>query len=104
VIRLDSPSTLIHWQIHRDSFEARYNLLVGVNIISALFAHDLLKHISLTLTTKLLKSPLGHIVLSLEILYVLPIQVKHTMVPLSFYIFDIMEFDLLIGQPIERLI
>ena len=26
------------------------------------------------------------------------------MVHLSFYIFDIMEFDLLIGQPIERLI
>jgi hypothetical protein len=57
----------------------------------------------LTPTTKLLKSPSGHI-LSLGILYVLPIQVKHTMVHLSFYIFDIMEFDLLIGQPIERLI
>jgi hypothetical protein len=56
----------------------------------------------LTPTTKLLKSPSGHIP-SLGILYVLPIQVKHTMVHLSFYIFDIMEFDLLIGQPIERL-
>jgi hypothetical protein len=30
--------------------------------------------------------------------------VKGTIVHLSFYIFDIMEFDLLIGQPIERLI
>jgi hypothetical protein len=58
----------------------------------------------LTPTIKLLKSPSGHIVLSLEILYVLSIQVKYTMVHLSFYIFDIMEFDLLIGQPIERLI
>jgi hypothetical protein len=77
---------------------------VGVNIMSASFAHDLLKHMPLTPTTKLLKSPLGHIVLSLGILYVLPIQVKHTMVHLSFYIFDIMEFDPLIGQPIERLI
>jgi len=30
--------------------------------------------------------------------------VKGTMVHLSFYIFDIMEFDMSIGQPIERLI
>jgi hypothetical protein len=78
VIRLDSPSASIHCQIHRDHFEARYNLVVGVNIMSTSFAHDLLKHMPLTLTTKLLKSPSGHIVSSLEILYVLPIQVKHT--------------------------
>jgi hypothetical protein len=77
---------------------------MGVNIMSALFAHDLLRHMPLTPTTKLLKSPLGHIVPSLGILYTLPIQVKGTMVHLSFYIFDIIEFDLLIGQPIERLI
>jgi hypothetical protein len=35
---------------------------------------------------------------------VLPIQVRKTMVQLSFYIFDIMEFDLLIGQLIDKLI
>jgi hypothetical protein len=58
----------------------------------------------LTPTTKLLKSSLGHILPSLGILYVLPIQVKETLVHMSFYIFDIIEFDLLIGQPIERLI
>ena len=69
-----------------------------------LTAHDLLKHMPLTPTTKLLKGLSGHIVPSLGILYVLPIQVKGTKVHLSFYIFDIMEFNLLIGQPIERLI
>ena len=65
---------------------------------------ELLKHMSLTLTTKLLKSLSGHILSSLGILYVLPIKVKGTMVHLSFYIYDIIEFDLLIGQPIQRLI
>jgi hypothetical protein len=60
---------------------------VGVNIISASFAHDLLKHMPLIPTIKFLKSPLGHIVPSLGILYVLPIQVKGTMVHLSFFIF-----------------
>jgi hypothetical protein len=51
-----------------------------------------------------MKSLSGHFLPSLGILYVLPIKVKGTMVHLSFYIFDIMKFDLLIGQPIERLI
>ena len=101
---LDSPSISICCQINKAPFDALYNPVVGVNIMSASFAHDLLKHMPLTPTTKLLKSLLGHILPCLEILYVLPIQVQGTMVHLSFYIFDIMEFDLLIGQPIERLI
>ena len=104
VIRLDSPSISIHYQINKAPFDALYNPVVGVNIMSASFTHDLLKHLPLTPTTKLLKSLLGHILSSLGILYVLPIQVKGTKVHLSFYIFDIMEFDLLIGQPIKRLI
>jgi hypothetical protein len=90
--------------MYKDPFEVLYNPVVGVNIMFASFAHDLLRHMPLTPTTKLLKSPSGHINPSLGILYVLSIQVKGIMVYLSFYFFDIMEFDLLIGQPIERLI
>ena len=104
MIHLDSPSISIHCQINKAPFDALYNPVVGVNIMSASFAHDLLKHMPLTSTTKLLKGLSRHILSSLGILYVLPIQVKGTKVHLSFYIFDIMEFDLLIGQPIERLI
>jgi hypothetical protein len=73
VIHMYSPSISIHCQIHKDPFEALYNLFVGVNIMSTSFAHDLLRHMPLTSITKLLKRPSGHIVLSLEILYVLPI-------------------------------
>jgi hypothetical protein len=72
--------------------------------MSASLAQGLLRDMPLTPTIKLLKSPLGDILPSLGILYALPIQVKGTMVHLSFYIFDIIEFDLLIGQPIKRLI
>ena len=71
--------------------------------MSASFALDLLEHMPLTPTTKLLKGLSGHILPSLGFLYVLPIHVSGTRVHLSFYIFDIMEFDLLIGQPIKRL-
>ena len=96
VIHLDSPSIFIHCQINKAPFDALYNPVVGINIMSASFARDLLEHMPLTPTTKLLKGLLGHILLSLGILYVLPIHVTGTRVHLSFYIFDIMEFDLLI--------
>jgi hypothetical protein len=69
-----------------------------------IFAHNLLKDIPLAPMTKLLKSLLGHIVPTLGILCTLHILVNGTKVHLNFYIFDIIEFDLLIGQPIERLI
>jgi hypothetical protein len=104
VIRLDSPSISIHCQINKAPFDALYNLAMGVNIMPASFAYNLLKDMPLTPTTKLLKSLLGHILLSLGKLYVLPIHVKGAKVHLSFYIFDIMELDLLIGQLVERLI
>jgi hypothetical protein len=71
VIRLDSPSISICCQINKAPFNALYNFIVGVNIMSASFAHDLLKHMPLTPTAKLLKSLLGHILPSLGILYVL---------------------------------
>ena len=48
VIRLDSPSIFIHCQINRAPFDALYNLVVGINIMSASFTNDLLKHMPLT--------------------------------------------------------
>jgi len=55
VIRLDSPSTSIRCQIHKTSFDALYNPIVGVNLLSKSFAHTLLENFQLTPTTKLLK-------------------------------------------------
>jgi hypothetical protein len=72
--------------------------------MSATFAEHLLKDIPLALTNKLLKSLLGHIILSSGILCALPIYVNDFRVRLNFYIFDVWEFDVLIGEPIERLI
>ena len=79
-ILLDSPSISIRCQINKAPFDALYNPVVGVNIMSASFTHDLLKHMPLTPTIKLLNGLSGHILPSLGILYVLSIQVKGTMV------------------------
>jgi hypothetical protein len=73
VIHLDSPFVSIHCQMNKDPFHALYISVVGVNIMSASFAHELLKDMPLAPTTKLLKGLLGHILLSLGILYILPI-------------------------------
>jgi hypothetical protein len=50
--------------------------------MSATFAHDLLKDMPLTPIAKLLKSLSGHILLSLGILYVLPIHMTKAKSPL----------------------
>jgi hypothetical protein len=104
IIRLDSPSIVIRCQLDKGPFDTFYNPKVDVNIMSTLFAHDFLKDMPLAPTTKLLKSLSGHIVPSLGILCALPIFVNGTQVLLNFYIFDVVEFDVLIGQPIEGLI
>jgi hypothetical protein len=46
VIRLDSPSIFIRCQINKAPFDALYNPVVGVNIMSASFAHNLLEDIN----------------------------------------------------------
>jgi hypothetical protein len=48
VIRLDSPSISIRCQINKAPFDDLFNLVMGINIISAFFSHNLLKHMSLT--------------------------------------------------------
>jgi hypothetical protein len=104
IIRLDSPSIIIRYQLNKAPFDTFYNPLVDVNIMSILFVQDFLKDMPLDPTSKLLKSLLGRIVPSSGILCALPILVNDTQVLLNFYIFDGEQFNVLIGQPIERLI
>jgi hypothetical protein len=104
VIHLDSPSLPICCLIDSDHIDALYNPVVGINIMSASLAQHLLKHKTLTPTTKLIKSLSEHIVPSLGILHIQPIQVEGTLVHLSFYVFPIWYFDLLIGQPFRRIL
>jgi hypothetical protein len=73
VIRLDSPSLPIRCSIDSDLIDALYNPVVGINIMSVSLAPYLMKHMTLTPTTKLMKSLSGHIVPSLGILHIQPI-------------------------------
>jgi hypothetical protein len=89
VICLDSLSLAIRCLFNSDHIDALYNPVVGINIMFASLAQHLMQHMTLTPTTKLMKSLLGHIVPYLGILYIQPIQVEGILVHLSFYVFPI---------------
>jgi hypothetical protein len=96
VIRLDSPSLSIRCSFNFDHIDALYNPVVGINIMYVSLTQHLMRHMTLTPTTKLTKSLSRHIVPSLGILHIQPIQVEGTLVHLRFYVFPIWDFDLLI--------
>ena len=93
IIHLDSSSTSSRCQIRKTSFNALYNPVVGVNLMSKSFAHTLPRNMQLTPTTKLLKSLSEQILPSKGIFHLIPIKVDETKVYLSFYVFDIWELD-----------
>jgi hypothetical protein len=73
MILLDSPSLTIHCLINSDHIDALYNPVVGIKIMSTSLAQHLMKHMTLTPTTKLMKSLSGHIIPCLGILHIQPI-------------------------------
>jgi hypothetical protein len=73
MICLDLPSLTIRGLINSDHIDALYNPVVGINIMSASLAQYLMKHMTLTPTTKFMKSLSGHIVPCLGILHIQPI-------------------------------
>jgi len=76
VIRFNSSSVIIKFQVDSHPFEALYNLVVGVNIMSYTFAKEFLKDMPLIPTNKLSKSCSGHIIPSLGVLSALPIVIN----------------------------
>jgi len=99
VIRLDTPPITIRVAYDSDQFDALYNPVVGINIMSESFALKLFKNLVLIPTTKVIKESSGRLVPSLGIINVLPLLVEGSMVHLNFYIFDTWDFNLLKIQP-----
>jgi len=67
--------------------------------MSTSLAEHLIQDMTFIPTIKFMWSLSGHIIHSLGIQHILPIQVEGTLVHLSFYIIDTWDFHLLIGQP-----
>ena len=83
--------------------EALYNLVVGTNIMLEFLAKNLLANMPPVPTNKLFKSPSGLIFEYRGIIRDVPIEINETEVHLDFHIFDILDCELLIGYPFEKL-
>ena len=68
------------------------------------FAKKILKDIPSIPTNKLLKSYWGHIIPSLGVLSALYIVINDFRILLNFYIFDVWDFNVMIGVPIIKLL
>jgi len=104
VIRFNSPSITIKLQIDSYPFEVLYNPVLGVNIMLYTFTKKILRDIPLIPTNKLLKNCSRHIIPSLGILSALPIVINDFRILLNFYIFDVWDFDVMIGVLIIKLL
>jgi hypothetical protein len=83
--------------------EALYNPIVRTSIMSEFLAKNLLGNMSLVPTNKLFKSPSGHIFECCGIAMAMPITIDENEVHLDFHIYAILEFELLIGYPVDKL-
>jgi hypothetical protein len=71
--------------------------------MSEFLEKNLLGNMSLVLTNKLFKSPLGLIFEYCRIVRAVPIKIDENEVPLDFQIYAILEFELFIGHPLDNL-
>jgi hypothetical protein len=89
--------------LRETNIEAMYNPIVGTNSMSKFLVKNLLGNMPLVPTNKLFKSPSGLIFECSRIVKDVPIEINETEVHLDFYIFAILDFELLIGYPFEKL-
>ena len=76
-----------------------------VNVLPWHIAYTLVGNVTLRPSDTLLKScPLGHTLKCRGVTSVVPLIIDEIEVNLDFHIFDILDFDLLLGSPFEKLL
>jgi hypothetical protein len=103
-IQILSPSTTIPSSLRGTNLEALHNPTVGTSIMSEFLAKHLLGNMPLVPTNKLFKSPSGLFFECCGIARAVPITIDEIEVFIDFHMYAILEFDLLIGHPLENLI
>ena len=93
----------MHCSLRGTNIEALHNPTVGTSIMSEFLAKNLLGNMPLILTNKLFKSPSRLIFECCGIVRDVPFEINETKVHLDFHIFAILDFELLIGYPFEKL-
>ena len=86
------------------NIESMHNPIVGTSIMLEFIAKNLLGNMPLVPTHKLFKSPSGLIFECCGIIRDVLIEINKTEVHLDFHIFAILNFELLICYPFEKLV
>ena len=102
VIRLQTPLYTLSCFIHGTAVSTHYNPTVGANIMSASFALSHLCDNPLLPTSRSLWSGPRSTIEGIGILHDIPIWYDKTELALDFHIFEVQDFDVLIGHPVEK--
>ena len=103
-IQILSPSMAMPCSLRGTNIEVLHNPTVGTSIMSEFLTKNLLGNMPLVPTDKLFKSPLGLFFVCCGIARAVPIIIDEIEVFIDFHIYAILEFDILIGHPLENLI
>ena len=89
--------------IRGTTVEAHINPILEINVLPWHLAYTLLGNVMLRPSDTLLKScPSGHILKCRGVACAMPLIIDKIEVDLDFHIFDILDFDLLLGSPFEK--
>jgi hypothetical protein len=95
---------IILCSIKGNIIEAHLNPIMEVNIIPWHLAYTLSGNVTLGPSDKLLRScPSGHILECWGVASAVPLTIDKIKINLEFHIFDILNFDLLLGYPLQKL-
>ena len=104
-IWISSPSRITPCSIRGITVEAHINPIMEVNVFPWHLAYTLLGNVTLRPSDTLLKScPSGHILECRGVTSAVLLIIDKFGVNLVFHIFDILNFDLLLGSPFEKLL
>jgi len=104
-IWISSSSMITPCSLRETTVEAHINPIMEVNVLPWHLAYTLLGNVTLRPSDTLLKScPLGHILECRGVASVVLLIIDKIVVNLDFDIFDILDFDLLLGSPFEKLL
>jgi hypothetical protein len=102
-IQILSPSMTMPCSLRGTNLEALHNATVRTSIMSEFLAKNLLGNMPLVPTNKLSTSPSGLIFECCGIARAVPIKIVENEVHIDFHIFAILEFELFIGHPLDKL-
>jgi hypothetical protein len=103
-IQILPPFMTMPYSLRVTVVEALHNTTVKTNIMSKFLVKTILGKMPLVSTNKLFKSPSGLIFECCGIARAVLVKIDKTKVHLDFHIYAILEFDILIGYPVENLL